>query len=193
MTIDAASGASASSYDSILAASNAKATSAASKLGGASTSTKASGSTQQNKDTFMKLLVAQLRFQDPSKPVDSSDFIAQTAQFSSLETMEEMSKNNVEMLGAQLKLQASTLVGQTVSYKGADGATVTGVVSSASFSATSVGGTGNEPVLKVDGKDVVLSNVVSVDVPGAATATTAATAAAASTAATAAAASTAAT
>ena len=165
MTIDAASGASASSYDSILAASNAKATSAASKLGGSSTSTKASGDTQQNKDTFMKLLVAQLRYQDPSKPVDSSEFVAQTAQFSSLETMEEMSKNNVEMLGAQLKLQASTLVGQTVSYKGADGATVTGVVSSASFSAVSVGGTGGEPVLKVDGKEVALSKVVSVDVP----------------------------
>ncbi|GAA4972130.1 flagellar hook capping FlgD N-terminal domain-containing protein [Kineococcus glutinatus] len=164
MTIDAASGS--SPYASLIANSDAAQASAAAKTSSAaSTSTKASGSTQANKDTFMKLLVAQLRYQDPSKPVDSSAFIAQTAQFSSLETLEEMSKNNVSLLASQQRLQASSLVGQTVTYTGADGKPVTGVVSSASFTASSVGGTGGEPVLKVDGKDVVLSKVSSVDVP----------------------------
>ncbi|WP_432546533.1 flagellar hook capping FlgD N-terminal domain-containing protein [Kineococcus sp. SYSU DK004] len=167
MTIDAASGA--NPYASLIANSDAATSAAAAKRAAdPSTSTKASGSTKDNKDTFMKLLVAQLRYQDPSKPVDSTAFIAQTAQFSSLETMEAMNKNNVEMLGAQLKLQASTLVGQTVTYTGADGNPVTGVVTSASFTASSAGGTGGEPVLKVDGQEVVLSKVGSVDVPKAA-------------------------
>ncbi|PPK94518.1 flagellar basal-body rod modification protein FlgD [Kineococcus xinjiangensis] len=156
MSIDAASGA--SGHGSLLDASNAaQAARDVARTGGPS-GTKASGDTQKNKDTFMKLLVAQLRYQDPSKPVDSSTFIAQTAQFSSLETLEGMSKNNTSMLAAQLRLQASSLVGQSVSYPGADGI-VTGTVTSASFAGT------GEPVLKVDGKEIALSKVVSVDAP----------------------------
>jgi flagellar basal-body rod modification protein FlgD len=38
-----------------------------------------------NKDTFLRLLVAQLRNQDPLKPQDGSEFVAQLAQFSNLE------------------------------------------------------------------------------------------------------------
>ncbi|NAZ84101.1 flagellar hook capping protein [Kineococcus sp. R8] len=159
MTIDAASGA--GSYDSLLAASNLQTATALSKSDPATTSTKASGKTADNKDMFMKLLVAQLRYQDPSKPVDSTEFVSQTAQFSSLETMEEMNTNNTAMLAAQLRLQASTLVGQTVSYDGPTGP-VSGVVSSAAFSAVSAGGTGGEPVLKVGGADVLLSKVTTI-------------------------------
>ncbi|MDR3278383.1 MAG: hypothetical protein LBT12_06375 [Oscillospiraceae bacterium] len=42
------------------------------------------------KDDFLKLLVAQLQYQDPLEPVQDSDFVAQLAQFSSLEQMENM-------------------------------------------------------------------------------------------------------
>ena len=46
----------------------------------------ATGSTQfASKDTFLQLLVAQLKNQDPLKPQDGSEFVAQLAQFSSLE------------------------------------------------------------------------------------------------------------
>jgi flagellar basal-body rod modification protein FlgD len=38
-----------------------------------------------NKDTFLQLLVAQLKNQDPLKPQDGSEFVAQLAQFSALE------------------------------------------------------------------------------------------------------------
>lgn len=45
------------------------------------------------KDAFIKLLTTQLRYQDPLNPMEDKDFIAQTAQFSSLEQMMNMSKS----------------------------------------------------------------------------------------------------
>src|SRR4051812_11408383 len=79
------------------------------------------------KDAFLKLLVAQLKYQDPSKPVDSAQFMAQTAQFSMVEKLDEMSTNGQALLSAQLMLGASNLVGRTVSYVDAGGMEATGV------------------------------------------------------------------
>lgn len=151
----------------IVAASN-----SALAVGGASGQSEAvvaKTKTATDKDTFLKLLVAQLKYQDPSKPVDSSEFLSQTAQFSALEAMQDVSTNSGATLAAQLRLNASGLVGQTVSYTGADGKAVTGQATSASFGSSSIAGTGNEPVIKVDGKDVLLSAITSVGVTGGAT------------------------
>ncbi|WP_026893848.1 flagellar hook assembly protein FlgD [Clostridiisalibacter paucivorans] len=46
-----------------------------------------------DKDTFLNLLVTQLRNQDPMNPVEDKEFIAQMAQFSSLEQMQNMNAN----------------------------------------------------------------------------------------------------
>ena len=55
----------------------------------------AAGSTNQlaSKDTFLQLLVAQLKNQDPLKPQDGSEFVAQLAQFSELEQMINVNTN----------------------------------------------------------------------------------------------------
>jgi flagellar basal-body rod modification protein FlgD len=89
-----------------------------------------------DKDAFLKLLVAQLRYQDPSNPTDSSQFMSQTAQFTQVEKLDEIAKANTDMLAAQNLFATSNLVGRTVTYAGTDGTDVSGVVTSALFGAT---------------------------------------------------------
>ncbi|GAT71150.1 flagellar hook capping protein [Planomonospora sphaerica] len=119
-----------------------------------------SGNSRLDKDTFLKLLVAQMRYQDPSNPTDTSAFMSQTAQFTEVERMEELVKQQGELLAAQLQLSASSLVGKTVGYTGPDGTDAVGVVTSASF--------GSSPTLRVGNTDVPLSSVKEVTsaVPG---------------------------
>jgi flagellar basal-body rod modification protein FlgD len=105
-----------------------------------------------DQDTFMKLLVAQLKYQDPSNPADSTQFLAQTAQFTQVEKLGQIAT----MMQAQQLIGASNLVGRTVIYQDANGATQTGVVTSAKLNGDS------EPTLKVGNMDVQLSKVTEV-------------------------------
>jgi flagellar basal-body rod modification protein FlgD len=77
------------------------------------------------KDMFLKLLVAQMKYQDPSNPASSSEFMAQTATFTQVEKLEEIAAQNASMLA----LQRSSSAGAPVSYTDDTGATKTGPVS----------------------------------------------------------------
>jgi flagellar basal-body rod modification protein FlgD len=128
--------------------------------GTASTDETTSGPTtttskSEDKDMFLQLLVAQMKYQDPSNPADSSEFLAQTAQFTALEKMQEVADQTSQLVALQVAFGASSMVGRTVTYPAADGTTSTGVVDSVQFGATG-------PVLKVDGNDVFLAQVQSV-------------------------------
>jgi flagellar basal-body rod modification protein FlgD len=105
-----------------------------------------------DKDTFLKLLVAQLKYQDPSNPADSTQFLAQTAQFTQVEKLSDIAESQASMFAAQQMLSASNLVGRTISYADATGAEVTGVVTSATLG-------GSDPTLKVGNTEVPLSSV----------------------------------
>lgn len=72
------------------------------------------------KNEFLKLLLAQLANQDPTKPVDNQAFVAQLAQFSSLEQLQELGKKLDTMTIAQAsstQLQVAGLVGKDVEFR----------------------------------------------------------------------------
>jgi flagellar basal-body rod modification protein FlgD len=74
-----------------------------------------------DKNDFLNLLVTQLQYQDPLNPMDSADFTAQLAQFSSLEQLTNMSDQLKELAVTQSALnnsQAVSYIGRTVLSNG---------------------------------------------------------------------------
>jgi flagellar basal-body rod modification protein FlgD len=82
------------------------------------------------KDMFLKLLVAQMKYQDPSNPASSSELMAQNATFTQVEKLEEIASQNASLLALQRSSSAGALVGRTVSYTDDEGTTKTGLVTS---------------------------------------------------------------
>jgi flagellar basal-body rod modification protein FlgD len=78
------------------------------------------------KDDFLKLLLAQLSNQDPLRPLEDKEFIAQLAQFNTLEQMQQANRTLVDMLTSQSLAQASALLGKIV-IAGTVGGLVTAV------------------------------------------------------------------
>ena len=120
---------------------------------------------QMGQDTFLKLLVTQLRNQDPLKPMEDKEFIAQMAQFSSLEQMQNMNKNlqafTKGFLDSESGYRAVSLIGRTITaIDPADPKkTVTGKVDYVQFD-------GGIALLRVggkDGKDIPVANVMKVE------------------------------
>jgi flagellar basal-body rod modification protein FlgD len=104
-----------------------------------------------NSDDFLKLLVAQLKYQDPTSPADTSSFMTQTAQLTQVESLDRIATAQGSLLAATLSAQAAGLVGKTVDYLDLTGARLSGTVTSASF--------GTDPTLRIDGVEVALSSV----------------------------------
>jgi flagellar basal-body rod modification protein FlgD len=92
---------------------------------------------QMGKNVFLKLLVAQMKYQDPSNPVDSSQMMAQTATFTQVEKLEQIATQNAAMLALQQSSSAGALVGRTVTWTHTDGSSKSGVVSSVRFTGSS--------------------------------------------------------
>src|ERR687885_1185143 len=108
------------------------------------------------KQDFLKLLMAQLQNQDPLKPMDDSQMIAQMAQFSALESTQNLTSVIQQSSNMQTVIQAGALIGKYVEAQGADGTTISGAVSGVTFESTN----GMEaPTLLVDGKDVDYSTI----------------------------------
>lgn len=70
------------------------------------------------KDDFLKLLLTQLKYQDPLEPTDNKDFIAQMAQFSALEQMTNMSDGFTKLVQMQETLFRESTVSQAVGLIG---------------------------------------------------------------------------
>lgn len=69
--------------------------------------TAGTGKSSLGKDDFMKLLIAQMKYQDPMNPQDGAQYAAQLAQFSSLEQLSNMNKTLESSITANLQLTQS--------------------------------------------------------------------------------------
>lgn len=112
-----------------------------------------------DKDMFMKILIAQLSNQDPTAPMEDKDFIAQMAQFSSLEQMQAIGKTMDTMVlnqHATALLSYSNLIGKNVSYEAESKTTD----ASGAEQTTTVQETASVVSVKRDGLDIMaeLSN-----------------------------------
>jgi flagellar basal-body rod modification protein FlgD len=149
----------------------------ASSSTGAAASAAAAGATatqskSMGKDDFLKLLLAELQNQDPTKPMDDSQTIAQMAQFSALEATQQLQQTIQQSNNVQAIFQAGTLIGKYVQAIQPDGTDVSGAVTGVDFTSTDGVMT---PQLLVNGADVDYSTIVKVSstplssTPGAAT------------------------
>src|SRR5919197_4700569 len=80
------------------------------------------------KQYFLKLLMAQLQNQDPLKPMDDSQMIAQMAQFSALESTQNLTNVIQQSSNMQTVIQAGALIGKYIQAQEPDGTTITGAV-----------------------------------------------------------------
>ncbi|MGI5057611.1 flagellar hook assembly protein FlgD [Treponema pectinovorum] len=90
-------------------------------------------SNELGKDDFLKILIAQLSNQDPTNPLENTEFIAQMAQFSSLEQMTNMSQSFEKMSQFISSNEAQSMLGKTVELDLGD-TTATGLVEGATRS-----------------------------------------------------------
>ena len=91
-------------------------------------------SQQLGKDDFLKLLITQLSNQDPTSPMEDTQFISQMAQFSSLEQMTNMNESFNKMAAMINSSQVTSTLGKTVEVDLGD-TTSQGVVEATSFGA----------------------------------------------------------
>jgi flagellar basal-body rod modification protein FlgD len=116
---------------------------------------------QMGSDTFLKLLVAEMKYQDPSSPMSSSDMMAQTATLTQTQSLQTIADQNKQQLALQRSLTAGALVGHVVSYTASDGTTQSGAVSAVKISATD-----NTSSAVIGGEDIDVGRITQVGLAG---------------------------
>jgi flagellar basal-body rod modification protein FlgD len=119
-----------------------------------------------DKDAFLQLLVAQLRYQNPLSPSDPNQFMAQTAQFTMVESLQALAADTAAQRAIAESMTATGLLGKEVSWVDTAGEEHSGIVTSTGFGA---GGT----TVEIDGDHVPLERITGARVPGSAPASTA--------------------
>ena len=110
-------------------------------------------SNELGKDDFLKLLITQLQNRDPTEPMENQEFIAQMAQFSSLEQMTNMSTSFAKMASFISSQEATNTLGKTVELNVGD-TTTTGIVEGATR--------GDNPQILVNGMYYTLDKIAAI-------------------------------
>lgn len=103
---------------------------------GGNVDTSASANNQLGQNSFLQLLVTQLKNQDPSQPVNDSQWLSELANFSSLQQMQDINSTLTGQSGLTQISSLSSLIGQNVTTSATDsnGNPISGVVSGAGIS-----------------------------------------------------------
>lgn len=88
---------------------------------------------EMDSEVFMSLLVAQLRHQDPSSPMDTNQMISQTTELATMEKLTNMDMTATENFALQMRTSAAALIGQLVSWTDTEGSAHSGMATSVSF------------------------------------------------------------
>lgn len=89
--------------------------------------TPAKASTMGDSDTFLKLLVAQIKYQNPMEPMAGTEFIAQSAQLATVQALQAIQKSQSSADTWSRMAAAQQMLGTTVNAVDADGNAVTGL------------------------------------------------------------------
>ena len=82
--------------------------------------------------SLLRIILTQLTYQDPLKPIDNYQFVSRLAQFSQLQQSQTLNDQVTSLLAAQAATQATSLLGKTVDVA-SNASTISGVVKSVSF------------------------------------------------------------
>lgn len=118
------------------------------------TTTRTTGN-KLGKDAFFQILSAQLQYQDPMSGGDNTEYIAQMAQFSALEQMENLNNSISEMMKRQDLILGSQWIGKQVAILESDDSITTGEVSG--FMVVE-----GEVLLHVNGNDYTIEQITAV-------------------------------
>jgi flagellar basal-body rod modification protein FlgD len=110
------------------------------------------------KDEFLKILVAQIRHQDPMKPLEDKEFIAQMAQFTSVEQLVNMS-SELKQLKNSLGFTA-TLIGKSIEWETASTDGSTGIIKNGIVDSISI--KNGESFAVVNGEEVLMGRILTV-------------------------------
>ena len=106
---------------------------------------------------LLSIILTQLTYQDPLKPVDNFQFVSQLAQFSQLQQSQTLNDQISSLLAAQGASQATSLLGRTIDFT-VSGTTLSGEVEGVSF-------TSGEPTVTIrTSNDQVISGVSIADI-----------------------------
>ncbi|HWA90271.1 MAG TPA: flagellar hook capping FlgD N-terminal domain-containing protein [Rhizomicrobium sp.] len=110
-------------------------------------------------ESLLKIILTELTYQDPLKPVDNYEFVSQLGQFSQLQLSQTLNDNMTKLLASQAAMQSAGLLGKTVDFASNDssGTTLSGVVQAVSFSS-------GQPLITIDTGNGVVGDLSIADI-----------------------------